>query len=162
MNKQHSTLVLKTYNADVKNASITNYTFNNIDLRNLLSPELYNGYEKFNLVLKSIMTDGLPAQWGTNSVDRTLTIQMSGLDLINCYDAGSKALNSNKVDLVNFYFDNSIVMNYTDYNVCSFRLNKQNPNVNLSFQYLRVSDGATPQGNFGEVCFLFDIIGIDN
>lgn len=161
MNKQHSTLCLKTYKADIKNASITNYTFSNLDFRNLLSPELYNGYQKFNLILKSIITASAPNDWGANPVDRCATIQISGLDLINCYDAGSKALNSNKVDMVNFYFDKNIVNDYTNYNVCSFRLNKQNPIITLNFQYLRVSDGTTPAGDFGEVCFLFDIVGIE-
>lgn len=160
MNKIHSSLCLKSYNADIINGAKSQYTFSNVDLRNLLNPELYNNFDKFNLVLKSIITDST-ANWGTADADKVATIQLKGLPLINCYDGTSKALNSNQVDITVFYFNNSIVQNYTNYNACSFRLNKNNPILNLTFQYNRVSDGTMCQGNFGNIVLLFDIIGCE-
>jgi len=59
---------------------------------------MYGKYDKFNLVLKNIMTDSSNT-WGTTDDDRAIYIEIEGLNFVNNYDIDTKTTRTNKVVL---------------------------------------------------------------
>ena len=102
-NIEKKSFVLKTVNANIINTNGSVIVWSDINLKVLLG-DLYEKYEKFNLVLKSISTNTV-ALTSTN-INRQVKICLSGLNFINNYDIEYKC-NFNKVTLVGKYYYNS-------------------------------------------------------
>jgi len=85
--KQHAQLVLRGYdlsttetNIGVANATNTNYTWKNINLRTVLGP-MYDKYDVFNLTLKYIAASQTTAGLGADGSNVIMNI--SGLPFLN-------------------------------------------------------------------------------
>lgn len=168
MNIEHASLVLKphllTSNATniygTCNAGRTIYTFTNINLKSVLG-NLYDKYTKFNLILKNVMTEAVNT-WGTTAQDQSVIINIAGLNFINNYEVTSNT-NSQLTTLTSILFNpsGSLSVTYNNNCVATFITNGT-INIDLTISYQRISDGATPDGTFGRVLFIFDIVPINN
>lgn len=74
----------------------------NINMRDVVGPELYNKYEYFNLRLNAISYSSAGStSWGSND-NRVLNIFMEGLPFVhNTYDSKTK-VNTNRANIGNF------------------------------------------------------------
>jgi len=168
MNIEHASLVLKpnlltvntTNNFGTCNAGRSIYTYTNINLRNVLG-NMFDKYDKYNLILKNVMCEAVNT-WGTALQDQAVTINISGLNFINNYEVTSKT-GSQQSTLTSLLFNisGSLSVAYTNNCVATFLKNGPE-NVDITISYQRISDGLTPDGVFGKVLFIFDIIPIDN
>ena len=85
MNKQVANLQLRTCDG-VLNGGYNNTCTWQVDMRNVLG-DLWNKYKYFNLTLKCIAWDVLPAGVGSNTSSLLNTYYMTGLQWVNCnYD----------------------------------------------------------------------------
>ena len=168
MNIEHASLVLKpnlltagtTNSFGTSNTGRTIYTYSNINMRNILG-NMYNKYSKFNLVLKNVMTEAVNT-WGNVGQDQAVTINISGLNFINNYEVTTKTTTQQST-LTSLLFNpsGSLSVTYTNNCVATFITNGPE-NVDITITYQRISDGLTPDGVFGKVLFIFDIIPINN
>lgn len=168
MNIEHASLVLKpslltagtTNSFGTSNTGRTIYTYSNINMRNVLG-SMYDKYSKFNLVLKNIMTEAVNT-WGNVGQDQSIIINISGLNFINNYEVSSKTITQQST-LTSLLFNpsGSLSVTYTNNCVATFITNGPE-NVDITISYQRISDGLTPDGVFGKVLFIFDIIPINN
>ena len=168
MNIEHASLVLKpslltvgtTNSFGTSNTGRSIYTYSNINMRNVLG-NMYNKYSKFNLVLKNIMTEAVNT-WGNVGQDQSIIINISGLNFINNYEVSSKTITQQST-LTSLLFNpsGSLSVTYTNNCVATFITNGPE-NVDITITYQRISDGLTPDGVFGKVLFIFDIIPINN
>ena len=168
MNIEHASLVLKpnllTVNTSNNfgncNAGRSIYTFTNINLRNILG-SMYDKYSKFNLILKNVMCEAVNT-WGNVAQDQSIFINISGLNFINNYEVTTKTCSQQSV-LTSILFNpsGSLSVTYTNNCVATFITNGPE-NVDITISYQRISDGLTPDGVFGKVLFIFDIIPINN
>jgi hypothetical protein len=167
MNIEHASLVLKpnlltinTSNAYGScNAGFSSYTYTNINLRNVLGA-MYDKYEKFNLVLKNVMTEAVQT-WGTNPQDQAIMINLSGFNFINNYEVMTKT-NTQTATLTSLLFNQSGSLSISYTNNCVATFIKDGPeNIDISISYNRISDGLLGVGIYGKVILIFDIIPID-
>jgi hypothetical protein len=167
MNENNASLVLKPHILTVNttntfgtcNAGRSVYTYTNINLRTLLGSS-FQKTKKFNLILKNVMCEAVTT-WGTAAQDQAVTINISGLNFINNYDIATKTLNPQCV-LTSLLFGTSGLSLFYNNNCVSTFTTDQVENVNLTISYQRISDGVIPDGTFGKVLFIFDIVPIDN
>lgn len=172
MNIETSQLVLRTI--DLQNANnsngqrgtinATNYnmTWKNVNLRNLLGP-MYDRYDLFNLVLKSVAMGNIGgAKVGANLDSNNVLLNISGLPFMNqTYDiytgvkpsaiAGTFQVASSTFTNKD-YFDNVVLTFGKNQNMCEITIN-----------YTKANDNGTPDTSFlayGDAVFTFSITGI--
>jgi hypothetical protein len=170
MNIEHASLILKPYlltaggtnNYGTSNAGRSIYTFTNINLRNVVGNEIFDKYNKFNLILKNVMTEyNTGVNWGNAGADRVLAINLSGFNFISNYDITLKT-SSQISTITTLLFNPTGSLNLTYNNNCVASFIITNENIDITVSYQRVSDGTLPAGNFGIVQFIFDIVPITN
>jgi hypothetical protein len=167
MNIEHASLVLKpnlltintTNGYGTCNAGFSVYTYTNINLRVVLG-NLYDKYDKFNLVLKNVMTEAV-LTWGTAAQDQAVMINLSGFNLINNYEVTTKT-NTQTATLTSLLFNQSGSLSISYTNNCVATFVKDGPeNIDITVSYNRISDGLIGAGVYGKVILIFDIIPID-
>jgi hypothetical protein len=129
------------------------YTWFNVNLRNLLSDEWYNKYDKFNLRLIST------TQSYFNSIIETcnvVSIKMSGLQWISSYDQSTgNDTGSVVVGVKNFNTYDDI----SNSNDITFRKGQQITNITITIDSISTDKPAIPDvdSTFGHMVFLFSI-----
>ncbi len=152
----------------------TEYTFNNINLRTCLG-DMYDKYDLFNLKLDRITMsnvgveadieggDGFTYLFGTDYEDRTVSIEMSGFNLINnSYDSKySNNTNSTTIATYVFAYQNAIT-NYN--NDAIVTIGKSSEFCTVTFKYLTVHAGLPPDvglgAHFPNMIYHFSLFGI--
>lgn len=130
------------------------YTWNNVNLKNLLSDEWYNKYDKFNIRLISATQSYFSTQ--LTETCNVVSIKMSGLQWLSSYDqstgndTGSIILG---VRNFNTYDDLS------NTNDITFRKGQQITNITINLDSISTDKPAIPDADsvFGHMVFLFSI-----
>ena len=153
-------------NIGYSNASLTQNTWTNVNLRDVIGDSMYRKYDTFNIILIENIQTVMPSTTTFPTAnDKICLIYMGGLNFINnTYSAVGKnqtgqacigflqaSAMSSTVGIAQQYFNN--------YN--TFTKNSQT--VDLTITYRRVSDGLTAQttvSTFPEQSFIFKIYGI--
>ena len=169
-NEESASLVLRV--ADLPNngsnnvgscdAYHTNMTWNNINLRTLLG-DMYDKYDKFNLVPVVFTTGQGTTTFGTAEDDRIFQVYISGLPFTNnVYDTNLKS-NTNVAicNTVKFVRSNTVTIN----GGVALTFTKFQELVNLNIFYKRVSPSGTnynvvTTAGFPHSVFMFKIYGI--
>ena len=171
-NEESASLILRTgdlpqnssNNVGSADLYYTNMTWNNINLRSLLG-EMYDKYDKFNLVPVVFTTGQGTTSFGTNEDDRIFQIYISGLPFTNnVYDTNLKS-NTNLAICNTMKFVRSQTVTINGGVALTFTKNQELVNINIF--YKRVSPSGTPPNynvvstaGFPHVSFLFKIYGI--
>lgn len=159
-----STLILTTGSTNsfgTCNANRTIYTFNNINIRNILGT-LFDKYEKFNLIVNNI---GLSASSQPSAAaDRKMWWEIEGLQFINTlrvtdgYKQGSAF-----TPVFNYQTLNRADLQLEDppMSITTFR-KPESENVGLTFTCWSANNGGLPQpsGQIGQQTFTFSVVGV--
>ena len=132
----------------------TGYTWNNVNMRNLLG-DWYNKYDKFNICLVSVAQSYQP----THAVEacNVVTIKMSGLQWLSSYDqASGNNTGSVVIGVRNFNQDND---DFSSGSFITFRKGQQITNITIKLDCLQNDDTLVPDSDstFGHMIFLFNI-----
>ena len=142
--------------------SRTGYTWNNVNIRNLLG-DWYNKYDKFNICLVSVNQSYQAAQYTNNilqySSNYVVSVKMSGLQWLSSYDQATK--NNTNIQIVgvrNFNESNNVIGN----NYITFLKGSQITNITISLHSLTgdASLVSAQASTFGHMTFLFNITPI--
>lgn len=171
---QKATLTLRTHDIPLNGSDAkgscdqfrTIMTWNNINLRLLLG-DMYDKFDNFNLKLVNIASDDdrilssgtyINAA-GEDHSDRIVTINLSGVNMLNStYDSATGNMSSKTV-LTTYEFYESFSKELTN-SIVSFT--KGNEMCNLTLEYLDVYTNTKPATatSFPQMVFLFHIYGI--
>ena len=170
---KNASLVLKTSDLAVNTISATGacnvnrtvMTWNNINLRTLLG-DMYDQYDRFNLCLNAIVTSTAPNPLGDAIDDKAVLVRLSGLPFVNqTYDVATQ---HNKlptiIGSINFVANASSTQYFYESSIALFSKNSEA--CNLTIEYNKVLDGATPNtvnnSVFPQVAFMFKIFGVED
>jgi len=142
----------------VGNSTLTSFTWTNINLRTLLG-DMFNKYDRYLLLLQNISHANSGTM--TTADDRSILINMSGLSFVNSSYIQKLQSNSGALIVCPFIFVASAVQSqlYNNFAVSTFI--KQNDIVNISINYTRIKDDASPTTTYPHMCFIFNIVGIE-
>jgi hypothetical protein len=172
-NRECASLILRTNDltAGATNAvgsadtSLTNFTWNNINLRTLLGA-MYDKYDKFCLVPVYIQSANGSSNFGSLPDDKVCSININGLPFINNnYNFPTLTNQSSAVfNVVRFITNSTTSTPYTYGNILTFTKNQELVNINIFYQ--RINKNAA--GNysiqtafaFPHCIFTFNIYGI--
>ncbi len=168
--KQTAVLTLETYylpttqnNIGVKNLPNTNFTWNNINLRNVLG-DMWDKYNNFNLSLAEITSTISPTVDGPTGENLIQNIYISGLPFMNAtYDVKQK-LNVNTSLLTTFTFGIPDLSNSKTYNgMNSLTFRKEQEQCSLNIFYKTVGIGSSPDSliEYPNMTFIFYITGVN-
>ncbi len=159
---ENANLVLRTVNAVSGGTIRAINTWNNIDLRALLG-DMYDRYDKFNLILDGIASQRTAADLGVVDDDIMLNITISGLPFINqTYDAG-RNINTSRAILAPIRFMRNTIFSY-DYNGGYFiTFGKSQDVCNITIQLTRLDNSGIGSASvFPHCVYYFHIIGVPN
>ena len=134
--------------------SRTGYTWNNVNLKNLLSDEWYNKYDKFNICLVSLTQSYLANQ--PIAACNVVSIKMSGLQWLSSYDQATGNDTGTVVVGVRNFNQNDDLSNT---NYITFRKGQQITNITINLDSLQTDKNLVPSAaaTFGHMVFLFNI-----
>ena len=141
------------------NSTLSSFTWTNINLRILLG-DMFDKYDRFLLLLQNI-SHSLSAAIATTD-DRSILINMSGLSFVNSTYNQKLQSNSGALIVCPFIFLSVAGVQSQIYNnlaVSTFI--KQNDIANISINYLRVKDDASPTSTLPHMTFIFNIVGLE-
>ena len=140
------------------NSKLSSFTWTNINLRTLLG-DMFDKYDRYLLLLQNI-SHAASAAMSTND-DRSILINMSGLSFVNSTYNQKLQSNSGALIVCPFIFIASSVQSqlYNNFAVSTFI--KQNDIVNISINYTRIKDDASPTSTFPYMTFIFNIVGLE-
>jgi len=122
----------------------TNYTWYNIPIMNIIGPDNYKIYDRFNITLNSYSMTQRGAAADTDD-NNTVYIQMSGLGWITSYDNVTKMNNSwQTIKLLKINPAASISECQYFYDKTYYTFSKNANNLNLSIRLMVVSTDAKP------------------
>ena len=138
----------------------TGYTWYNVNLKNLLSDEWYNKYDKFNICLVKAAQSYQAGQAVNNilqlSTNNVVSIKMSGLQWLSSYDQSTgNNTGSVIVGVRNFNTYDDLSNN----NYITFRKGQQITNITINLHSLTGDTTLVSNANstFGHMVFLFSI-----
>ena len=142
----------------VGNSTLSSFTWTNINLRTLLG-DMFNKYDRYLLLLQNI-SQSLAGAIATPD-DKAILINMSGLSFVNSTYIQKLQSNSGALIVCPFIFVASNVQSqlYNNFAVSTFI--KQNDIVNISINYTRIKDDVAPTTTMPHMCFIFNIVGIE-
>ena len=163
MDKPIGRLILRSLDANSINANQTDMTWNNINLKRVLS-DLYDKYDKFNLSLVSVSSDQANAALGTTISDCVVNTFISGLPFLNSMYLSSTGNNTSQSYLttINFVRSNNTFQNYSNGCVLTF-LKPTSAFNDIRIVYQGVNSNTYPATNnaYPNVNFVFQIYGIE-
>ena len=124
------------------NAGKTSCTFAKIPLQSILG-EMYDKYEKFNLVVASWFIYQIAGTMGNSVNDRCVNIQMSGLPFVTGYNC----ISTNPGFTQSTIIGSSIVGTSSQNQGFGFPISfykNNSPYVDITIDIVRASDGAYP------------------
>ena len=170
-NEESASLILRTGDLPLNSSNnvgssdqyLTNFTWNNINLRTLLG-DIYDKYDKFNLVPVLFASGQGVTTFGTNDDDRIFQVYISGLPFTNnVYNTNLKT-NSNTAIAGYFKYVRSQSVVYNGGPTLTFTKNQELVNINIYYQ--RVSPSAisgysiSSTAVFPNAIFMFKIYGV--
>lgn len=174
-NIECATLVLNTMDLSIagnsvgtSNTSLTQHTWLNVSVRDIVGDVMYKKYDKFNIILiENIQTVMVTGTTFPSNNDKVCLVYMSGLNFINAsYSAVGK--NQTGQALIGFLQASAMTpaigvgqQYFNNYNTFT----KNSMNVDLTITLRRVLDGAiatTTAQYFPEQSYIFKIYGIPN
>ena len=173
--REHAQLILRGYelplvesNIGFINATATNLTWKNINLRTLLGA-MYDKYDTFNLTIKYIGTSKatslLNANYGNSDPDNlNVCLNINGLPFINQTYMQSHGCNATNAILGIYTFPATVTTSQQCFYSSNYlTFGKYQELVNINIYYTRVADGLIPVTitAFPEIIFILDIFGID-
>ena len=177
MNKPVATLCLRTCDLPYTLGTIsmnqvggtniikTQATWNNINLRLVLG-DMYDKYDKFNLMLNSVSNGFTGAAYGNNDYNQVL-LKMSGLNWINAnYDFKSGST-TNQAVLGAYTLAGSASgtnsTQYTGQNILTFNKQQDNVNITVGMYYVSSDTIYTAGGaSYPNWSLLLRIWGVEN
>lgn len=163
-------LILKTSDLTINssdqygtcNEKRTAFTWNNINLRTLLGDN-FDKYDRFNLYAINIFHSVPVGSIGVSSEDRVVMVKMSGIPFINGNYNCKTGTNNGGVYAIPILFSATAAFRYQyGHKIGTFI--KQNDLINISIEYVRVSDD-TPVNttiNFPNTVFQLAVEGVDD
>ncbi len=156
---ENCNFTLRSVNASTINASKTDMTWNNIDLRQVLG-KMYDKYEKFKIVLVSVSQKNI-GTFANGYNDSVVLLNMTGLPFENCcYDYSQKCNTDNCVIGIMKFLEG---YGYNPNTQLGYNFTKHNGANNIRIYYTRCKDGAVPNPSnktFVDVAFHFCIYGL--
>ena len=154
----------------VLNNNNTNWTWTNINLRHLLG-DMYDNYERFNLVLECVSqgqgygNDGTSSQLANTAEDLRTMINITGLPFVNNYNPLTKQRN-NVVQCAQLsIIKTTTLVTYFNQHFCA-TFGKSQDTVNLNIFLTRVCDNQLvftgAKSAYPHLTFNFQIIGVPN
>ena len=120
---------------------------------------MFNKYDRYLLLLQNISH----ALSGTMTTvdDKAILINMNGLSFVNTTYIQKLQSNSGALVVCPFIFVASNLQSqlYNNFAVSTFI--KQNDIVNISINYTRIKDDVAPTTTCPHMCFIFNIVGIE-
>ena len=145
------------------NSMNTIFTWTNINLRTLLG-DMFDKYDRFLLLLQNISNCSPTLAPGSATNDKCFLINMSGLSFINSNYVQKFQLNTGSVIICPYLMSGTNAQSqlYNNFAVAPFI--KQNDIVNITINYTRIEDDvpvASTTTVYGHVCFIFNIVGLE-
>lgn len=152
------------------NNNNTNWTWTNINLRHLLG-DMYDNYERFNLILESVSqgqsggNDGQISQLAYTQDDLRTMINITGLPFVNNYNALTKQRN-NVVQCAQLSIikNNTLVTYFNQHFCATFGKSQETANINIfmtrAIDNQPLNTGATSA--YPHLTFNFQIVGVPN
>ena len=140
------------------NSTLSSFTWTNINLRTLLG-DIFDKYDRYLLLLQNI-TQALAGAISTVD-DKAILINMSGLSFVNSTYIQKLQSNSGALIVCPFIFIPSTIQSQLYNNLPVSTFIKQNDIVNISINYTRIKDDVAPTTTLPHMCFIFNIVGIE-
>jgi hypothetical protein len=162
INQQQATLILRTSNADIINASKTSMTWSNINFLTVIGNAMWDKYDIFNICLVEAGSGVSAVNLGSGLDDLNVELVLTGLPFINSryYIQRQAGLNQSIVGLFPFIRSNTSNIVYYGNNISTF--NKSSPTASLTLNYYTISTEAIPTTGvaYPDAVFIFKIVGI--
>jgi hypothetical protein len=145
---------------------LTNFTWNNINLRTLLG-SMYEKYDRFALVPTQIQSANGSAAFGSTADDRNCMIFISGMPFTNNTYNISTLTNQNYA-FVNFLRFNTgaTATQQSNGNIVLFSKNQELVNLNIFYQRINKNAGGNynvvTTTTFPHMLFAFNIFGVSD
>ncbi len=142
VNLESAKLVLRMSDVSVIDQFLTNFTWNNIDLKTVLGP-MYDKYDLFNIYLTNIMSVNSTAydptnvnNYGLTEYDLSVSIFMKGLSFVNQTYNIADLCNGSSALITNFIFDQTAdqIINYNTLFGSTFGKSSDTVNINIFYQ----------------------------
>lgn len=157
---------VNTSNGIIKNKR-TDYTWNNVNIRNIIGNTLYNKYDRFNLCLNSFSMSKRGTVLDTDD-NNTFYVKMSGLGWVSSYDQATKNNSTYqiiKMIKVNAAGNGSDSQQFYDKVYFTFSKSAENCDINIKLNLLSNDGVPTYDANtkyLGHIAFNFSIYPIKN
>jgi len=150
-----ASLILRTSNANYEDILQTTHTWNNINLRTLLG-DMFDKYEKFNLILTQMASTPCDGALGTSASDLTLYATISGLPFTNQGYENGMISTSAVLCSVNYVRDQPL--SQTNVSV-PLTFDKNQHQANVTITYHRIIDGDVPHSSetYPDCIYIFKI-----
>ena len=140
------------------NSTLSSFTWTNINLRTLLG-DMFDKYDRYLLLLQNISHAIAGAM--TTTENKAVLINMSGLSFVNSTYNQKLQSNSGALIVCPFIFIASAIQSQLYNNLPVSTFIKQNDIVNISINYTKIKDDAAPTGTMPHMCFIFNIVGLE-
>ena len=138
-----------------------NFTWYNINLRNILGNDIYEKYNKFNISLNTVAMSSQGSSTAMTPDARTLYIKMSGLPWLSSYDTNNPStyatLNAIQVPPT---ASTTYLNNINNPQILTFLKSVDNVNINIVLHSIELNNFDTYADAtqlFGHFSFLFSI-----
>lgn len=160
-NSPTATLFLASSAASSTLTNNLGFTWNNINLRNLLG-DMYDKYDLFNIALVQAASGVGASNIGASLDDLNVQLVMSGLPWVNQTYNSTTMTNKSSAIIGIFTFARSATANQLYYanNALTFSKNQLSANISISYLNMATGNAPSPVAAYPGVNFLFSIIGI--
>jgi len=156
--------IVQTSTGIIKN-NRTDYTWYNVNIRNIIGNTLYNKYDKFNICLNSY---AMSQRGGTLDTEdnNTFYVKMSGLSWCSSYDQATKNNNYfQTIKMIKVLNTASSSDSQQFYDKSYFTFNKNAESCDINIKLLLISNDSIPTYNsnlkfLGHMSFNFSIYPI--
>ncbi len=165
VNLESAKLILKISDASLTDQFLTNFTWNNINLKTVLGP-MYDKYDLFNIYLTNILSVNTTNNYGSSVWDLSVSIFMGGLSFVNQNYNMAELCNGTNALITNFIFTQTVnqIINYNTLFGSTFGKSVEVVNINIFYQRALASGGTYTINAGGEtypaMVFTFIIYGI--
>ena len=138
-----------------------NFTWYNINLRNILGNDIYEKYNKFNISLNTVAMSSQGSSTAMTEDARTLYIKMSGLPWLSSYDTNNPSTYATlNAIVIPATASTTYLNNINNPQILTFLKSVDNVNINIvlhSIELDNFDNYADATQLFGHFSFLFSI-----
>lgn len=151
---ESGTFYLTTWSA----SSVTNgnyIKYNSFNIKECLG-DMYDKYDKFKLVLNGVSNFN-----GMAVTNRLVSIKMTGLDWIGCYDYGTNITTEATLGIINVASTGGInLQTPSNWGCCFSKPSSHSVNLTIIYHDIKIN-AVDPSTNYNLSTFIFSVYGVN-